>query len=401
MERKGIARRNFLKMGTAVAASTLVAPTVLASGSSKTTENDRKLIYRKLGNTGIELPIVSMGVMRSDNPQVVEAGLKAGIRHFDTAAMYQDGKNEEMLGRFFKDVPRNSFTIATKVHPGRFNAYDNKAGILKDNFEAGFNETFKGCLDRLQMDYVDILYIHAIEQAHVAFDERVLKVLQQAKDQGKAKHLAISTHRPKEILQGILDNGFYEVVMIAINAKNADDMEYLDLIRKVSEKGVGIVAMKTMMGGYYDKEKTKKVNGKAALKWVLQKEYIHTSIPGMKTFEEVEENVSVMENLEFNEDEKANLELAFNETGMYCTQCETCLGQCKKGLDIPGMMRAYMYAYGYGETRKAKDQLLWNRAESLCTDCGSCTVNCRQGFHVAEKIKDIARLANVPDEFLV
>ena len=403
MKNKGLARRNFLKYSSAIAAGTLISTPVISSigQDNEKSEQKNKFIFRKLGNTGMELPIVSMGVMRSDNPEIVHAAIKAGITHFDTAAMYSDGKNEEMLGKVFKEVPRNSFTIATKIHPSKFDAYDRKQGILNDNFTEGFEKTLHESLQRLQMDYVDILFIHAIEQADVAFDERILKAMQKAKDEGKAKHLAISTHHAKEILEAIDEKGFYEVVLIKINAKQADDKEYFDLIKKVSDKGVGVIAMKTMMGGYLDKERTKKVNGKAALKWVMQKEYIHTCIPGMKSYEELQDNISIMNNLEFDQQEKDDLEIALAEIGLSCNDCKTCLQQCKKGLAIPELMRSYMYAYGYGETKKAREQFLRSKSNTMCEDCNECVVKCKNGFNIAERIKDIARICDVPNDFLV
>lgn len=403
MKNKGIARRNFLKYGTAIAAGTLVSGPLMASTGKNNgiiKKDKQEFITRKLGNTGLELPIVSMGVMRSDQPQVVIEALKKGIKHFDTAAMYSDGKNEEMLGKVFKKHKRKSFTIATKVHPGKFDAYDRKTGVLGDNFEEGFIKTFNGSLERLQMEYVDILYMHAIEHAEAAFDKRALKVMKQMKDEGKTKHLGISTHHPKEILKAVIEKGFYEVVLIAINAKQAEDQEYFELIKQASEKGIGIVAMKTMMGGYYDKAKTKQVNGKAALKWVMKNEYIHTSIPGIKTFTELEENISIMNNLDLNEEEKVNLEMAYSETGLFCTNCDECLSQCKKNLAIPGLMRAYMYAYGYGETKKAQEQFNDFKGKTTCTDCDQCIVNCPNGLDVAQRIKDISRIEYVPEEFL-
>jgi hypothetical protein len=58
---------------------------------------------RRLGRTGIEVPIVSMGVMNADNPNLVRAALDGGIFLLDTAHGYQEGRNEEMLGTVLKD----------------------------------------------------------------------------------------------------------------------------------------------------------------------------------------------------------------------------------------------------------------------------------------------------------
>jgi len=54
----------------------------------KTKKKEKKLIKRRLGKTGLELPVVSMGVMRSDQPALVRAALAAGMVHLDTAHGY-------------------------------------------------------------------------------------------------------------------------------------------------------------------------------------------------------------------------------------------------------------------------------------------------------------------------
>ena len=94
-------RRNFLKSSLFGASGLLVSGSVNAS----TARAGTKMITRTLGKTGLELPILSMGVMRADTPNIVKAAYDSGIKLFDTAHGYQRGKNEEMLGEFFKDRP--------------------------------------------------------------------------------------------------------------------------------------------------------------------------------------------------------------------------------------------------------------------------------------------------------
>ena len=65
----------------------------------------------------MKVPVISFGVMRADNPNLCKAAYEKGIKLFDTANGYQNGNNEIMLGNLFKDYPRNSFYLATKVKP--------------------------------------------------------------------------------------------------------------------------------------------------------------------------------------------------------------------------------------------------------------------------------------------
>jgi predicted aldo/keto reductase-like oxidoreductase len=98
-----------------------------------------------------------------------------------------------------------------------------------------------------------------------------------------------------------------------------------------------------------------------------------------------------------------DLKMASNEgsSELWCTQCRQCTIQCKQNLDIPTIMRGYMYAYGYRNLEKARFTL--NEAglpASPCADCSECNINCKAGFNVRKKVSDIARLLEVPNEFL-
>ena len=88
-------------------------------------------------------------------------------------------------------------------------------------------------------------------------------------------------------------------------------------------------------------------------------------------------------------------------TGMYCQQCQICLGQCPEKLDIPTMMRSYMYAYGYRNLALARHTI--DRAEQpvwLCENCHECRVDCTMGFDVRSKLRDISRIKNIPEDII-
>ena len=175
-----------------------------------------------------------------------------------------------------------------------------------------------------------------------------------------------------------------------------------EAIKKAADAGLGVVAMKTMAGGFLDKERNQPVNAKAALKWALKNPNIHTSIPGFTSFDQLNDDLSIFEDMELTEEEKKDILLAQTSQGLYCTGCEECLDQCKKGLNIPDLMRAYMYTYGYRELAKAKKLVAeLNLPSNVCSDCGDCTVHCTKGFSVSEKVTDVHRILKVPSDFIV
>ena len=100
---KNIDRRGFLKTGLAGAAGIALAPAALGA-DLKSPEGE--IIYRTLGKTGLKVPVISFGVMRSDNPGLCKAAYEKGIKLFDTANGYQNG---------FYDVGTHHFDGATAI----------------------------------------------------------------------------------------------------------------------------------------------------------------------------------------------------------------------------------------------------------------------------------------------
>ena len=209
--RQKIGRRNFLKSAIIGASGTIAGASTIASPGKISDSENPEIITRKLGNTGIELPVVSMGVMRADNPNLVRAALKAGIKHFDTAHGYQGGNNEVMLGEVFKEYPRDSFVIGTKIGPDH---YDRTTGTYGPGLtKESIIEKFETSLERLQMDYVDILYLHGGRSEKQILNEIVTDALTEIKKQGKARHLGVSTHSNEpDVIQTIIDGNIYEIV---------------------------------------------------------------------------------------------------------------------------------------------------------------------------------------------
>ena len=161
--------------------------------------------------------------------------------------------------------------------------------------------------------------------------------------------------------------------------------------------------MKTQAGVFWDRERQDPINMKAALKWALKNENVHTSIPGFNTFDQMNDDLSVMADLQLTPEEREDLKLGMRNgtPGLFCDQCGDCLAQCGEGVDVPTVMRSYMYAYGYKSPRTAKDTLAAVDLDDLaCATCDECTVTCKMKFDVRRRAVDIARIRSVPEEFL-
>ncbi|MBP1665896.1 MAG: aldo/keto reductase, partial [Bacteroidetes bacterium] len=190
--------------------------------------------------------------------------------------------------------------------------------------------------------------------------------------------------------------------MISYNfkIKNIDSLN--SVIANAVKAGIGIIAMKTTAGVYGNKSGPQ-LNSDAILKWALQNENIASVVSGMTSLEQLKKNISMLSNLKMSEQELKDLNLAMldSETGLYCQQCRQCVPQCTYNLDIPTIMRSYMYAYGYKNTSQAYHNMAGiDLSAKPCENCGTCNVKCLARFDVKKKIMDIARLKDIPKEFL-
>jgi predicted aldo/keto reductase-like oxidoreductase len=204
------------------------------------------------------------------------------------------------------------------------------------------------------------------------------------------------------MLDAAVDCGVYDVVLTAYNFRKNNKDEIAKAMSRAAKAGIGIVAMKTQAGVYWDKERQEPINMRAALKWALQNENVHTSIPGYTAFDQLELDLSVMGDLTLTAEEMADLKLEEGQVnaGLYCQQCGTCQEQCPSNVDVPTLMRSYMYAYGYKNLSQAHSTIEELGANLACSDCSSCRVTCPNGFDVPQKVEDIARLKAIPSEFL-
>ncbi|OGP93322.1 MAG: hypothetical protein A2157_14415 [Deltaproteobacteria bacterium RBG_16_47_11] len=384
----------------------------LSSNERKEEKNqkERKLIYRTLGKTGIKLPVIGMGMLQSSNPALVRAAFDAGINHFDTTATPGiQVNNLKMFAEVSKGRKRESFIIGIKVHSPE----DPVTRLYKEGATTeAFLERFNSFLKYLDMEYVDVLYHHGVARKESAFYEPIMKAMEKAKKEGKTRFLGISAHmNVPEVVQAAADSNFYEVVMAAYTYKQKNYLQVREAIAKAANAGMGVVAIKVIRGGEQPekmavlrglKEGEKAVNARASLKWVLQDSNVHATVPAFDTFEDMNVDISVMEDLTLTDSEKEDLRREASTTGSYCQGCGQCVKQCIAKIPIPDLMRAYMYTYSYRKPSIGQELVVsLGLPNHVCQDCGQCPVKCLNGWNVSQKIRDVVRLRDVPSEFIV
>ncbi|SPF48907.1 conserved hypothetical protein [Candidatus Sulfotelmatobacter kueseliae] len=373
-------------------AASVLAKTDLLGASPALETSASPILQRTLGKTGLSLPVVSMGVMNADVPGLLRRAYELGIRHFDTAAGYQNGRNEEMVGQVIKEMGvRDQVVISTKQpSPRRLqNAAEAKMRFVKG---------VEGSLKRLQMDYVDILYHHSVDSVEDAQAEGPLEALQSLKKDGKTRFIGLSTHKTVDVLSEAIRLGLFDVGLVTLNYTMAHDAGILSTIEKAAKSGMGMVAMKTQAGGTVrpDAKLPKELpaaSQTALLKWALNHEFVTTAIPGFSTYEHLEQDFSVARNLAYTREEELFLaDKTFADQAEFCQQCGECISGCPRQVDIPVLMRSHMYAVQYRNLGMAREMLASaapGRGLEACGACESCLATCRNTVQIGRKIAQL------------
>ncbi len=149
----------------------------------------RKIIYRTLGKTGIQMPIISMGALYTLEPAVFRAALDAGVVHLETANIHRRGENEILIGQVIKGRPRDSFLISDKL----FFMFNPVTGLYGPGVkEEMFHNALDTSLKRMGLDYLDFLYIHDVWKKESVTFEPLMKAMEKAKRDGKVRFSGVS-----------------------------------------------------------------------------------------------------------------------------------------------------------------------------------------------------------------
>ncbi len=198
---------------------------------------------RKLGNTQLELPILSFGasslgaefrgVTLDEVFASVKVALELGIDFIDTSPFYGRGMSEVLLGVALKDVPRESYQICTKL--GRFdlNHFDFSARRVAESVDIS--------LHRLGCGHLDIVLCHDIEFVPLQqIVDETLPALRKQQQAGKVRYIGFSGY-PQKIFHKILEQTTVDCVM-SYNQYTLQNTRFADeTIPLLKEKGVGVM----------------------------------------------------------------------------------------------------------------------------------------------------------------
>jgi hypothetical protein len=311
---------------------------------------------RKLGKTGAEVSILSLGCMIDtiNNQLLLKQALKWGVTHWDTAEAYGNGLSEEGIGRFFSRNPeaRQEVFLVTKLQP--------KGGKLTERLNAG--------LKRLKTDHVDLFFIHAI----CGIDEMApfKNWAAEMKKAGKFKYFGFSTHTNMEgCLSGAARLDWIDAVMMTYNFRLMHIPKMEEAVNACVKSGVGLIAMKTQGGGPVkcDSEAELKMAGRfvekgftdtqARLKAVWENPHIASICSQMPNLTILGANVAAARDLTKlgREDVESLRQYALETKNGYCAGCgEICQEAVCGAVPVSEVMRCLMYHRDYGEPELAR-----------------------------------------------
>lgn len=201
--------------------------------------------FRKLNRANLEVSEISFGCMslgsnHAENKALIHAAFDAGVNYFDTADIYQNGFNEETVGRALKPL-RQKVVLATKVGNVPNEAQRNWEWNPSKNY---ILKAVEKSLKRLGTDYIDIYQLHGgmIEDNW----EETIEAFDMLKERGLILHYGISSIRPNVIRRFARQS---EVVSNMIQYSLLDRRPEEEALQVLADSDVGVMVRGGLAGG--------------------------------------------------------------------------------------------------------------------------------------------------------
>ena len=295
--------------------------------------------YRSLGRTGTKVSTLCLGCLmfggrtnETDSMDIIDRAIDGGINFFDTANMYVRGRSEEMVGKAFKrNGKRPRIVLATKVHF----RMDDEDPNAQGNSRRHIIEQCEASLRRLQTDYIDLYQIHR-PCSDIPIDE-TLRALDDLIRAGKVRYIGSSTFAAWQVVESL-----WASKELGLNRFICEQPPYHLLDRSIEQElvpmaqtyGTALIPWSPMAGGfltgkyrrgearpadarYQDESENRDLFSDAAfnvldvvlaiaaekgctpsqlaLAWCAQQPGITSPIVGIRTMEQLEDNLGAID----------------------------------------------------------------------------------------------------------
>jgi L-glyceraldehyde 3-phosphate reductase len=305
--------------------------------------------YRRTGRSGLLLPTISLGLWQnfgSERPletsrEILRRGFDLGITHFDLANNYGPpyGSAEEMFGRIYEQdfrPYRDELVLSTKagydMWPGPYGEWGSRKYLL-----ASLDQSLK----RMGVDYVDIFYSHRPDPETPI--EETMGALDTAVRQGKALYAGISSYSPDETRAAVDALRELGTPLLIHQPSYSMFNRWVEesLLDVLGEEGVGTIVFsplaqgllserylegipeesraarnETLPSSHVNEQTRAKIKGLAeiaarrgqtlpqlALAWTLRDPRVTSTLVGVSSLDQLEQNVATLERMDFSEDE--------------------------------------------------------------------------------------------------
>ena len=341
--------------------------------------------------------------------KMVDLFMERGFTYFDTALMYNGFASEAVAKEALVDrYPRDSFTLATKLHAGFFNSFEDR------------DKVFEGQLKKCGVEYFDYYLLHGVEESMIDKYEKFdcFRWLLDKKAKGLVRHAGFSFHDTPELLDTLLTK-YPEMEFVQLQLNYLDWESQWIRAREcyaVAEKhGKSVIVMEPVKGGTLARlpEKAEKLfrehDASASLpSWAIR---FAASLPnvmvvlsGMSTLSQLDDNTSYMADFQpLTEEEKAlcfqAADIINAQIAIPCTACHYCTEGCPQHICIPEYFSIYNEDMREDLEEKGwtinftNYQILGSKfgKASDCVECGQCESVCPQHLTIIDFLKDVAK----------
>ncbi len=341
--------------------------------------------------------------------QMVDLFMENGFTYFDTAWMYNGFASESVAKAALVDrYPRDSFTLATKLHNGFFNSFDDRDKVFSEQ------------LRKTGAGYFDYYLLHGIEASSYPHYEKFdcFNWLLEKKRQGLVKHAGFSFHDSPELLDEILTkHPEMEFVQLQINYLDWESewIRSRECYEVAERHGKSVIVMEPVKGGtlanlpeaaaklFTDHDPSASLPS-WAIRFAASLPNVMCVLSGMSTIAQMDDNTSFMSDFRPLTQEERELcfkaaEIINAQIAIPCTACHYCTEGCPQHICIPEYFSIYNEDMRENLEEKgwtinfSNYQILASQfgKASDCVECGQCEGVCPQHLTIIDHLKNVAK----------